>query len=115
MKRTLAYVAGGVGIVAAGVGTYFGLRALSKNSESDDRCNGSLCDPQGLELADEADSAATVSNVAFAVGAVGIGAGAYLFFTSMPGSEPKADARSNARFDASIGADRASIVVKGVW
>ncbi len=114
-KRTFAYVAGGVGIVAAGVGAYFGLRALSKNSESDDRCNGALCDPKGLELADEADSAATVSNVAFAVGAVGIGAGAYLFFTSMPGGEPKADARHKARFGASIGADRASIVVSGAW
>ncbi len=115
-KRMLAYVAGGVGIAAVGVGAFFGLRALSKSRDSDDRCQGSLCDPEGLELADEADSAATVSNIAFAVGAVGIGAGTYLYFTSMPESKPDARARSKRpQLKATIGADRAGIVVRGVW
>ncbi|MEZ4225576.1 MAG: hypothetical protein R3B13_31780 [Polyangiaceae bacterium] len=107
-RRMWSFVAGGVGVVGVGVGAYFGLRAISKNDESNSHCKGSLCDPQGLELADEADAAATVSNVAFGVGAVGLVAGGYLFFTSSP---PPKDPVVSAR----VGAQGASIVVKGVW
>jgi hypothetical protein len=82
----------GIGIAAAGVvglglGTYFGLRASSKNDEADQHCRTeSLCDPRGLELDDQARAAATVSTVAFVAGGALLAAGAVLFFTA-PGDE----------------------------
>ncbi len=72
----------GVGVVGLGVGSYFGLRAKSKNDDSMDFCDSdNRCSPRGLELRDDAKSAATVSNVGFAVGIVGVATGVVLLLT----------------------------------
>ncbi|MFW5740455.1 MAG: hypothetical protein ACOC1F_08820 [Myxococcota bacterium] len=69
----MPYVLGGVGLVGIGAGTYFGLRAFSKDEEADEACvNG--CTPAGEELTDEARQAADISTAGFAVGLVGVGA-----------------------------------------
>lgn len=87
-SNTLGWVALGVGVVGVGVGSYFGLTAISKKNESEDHCGGSVgqgnankCDAQGVDLRDQAKSAATLSTVGFAVGAVGLGAGIVLLAT----------------------------------
>jgi Tfp pilus assembly protein PilF len=110
-RRTLAYVSGGVGVVALGVGALFGLRAISRNSESDEHCDGSLCSPQGLELNDEANSAATVSNIAFVVAAVGLGAGTVLYL----GSEEPERAQAQLRMVPYVGQRDGGILMSGAW
>jgi hypothetical protein len=77
-----AYALAGVGIVGIGVGSYFGLRAFSKNDEADKQCPGGACSDEGLELTKEAGTAADVSTVAFAVGAVALGAGVTVWLVS---------------------------------
>lgn len=96
---TLGWVALGVGVLGVGAGSYFGLAALSKKKESEDHCGGGIgqtgankCDAEGVDLRDQAKSAATLSTVGFAVGAVGIGAGIFLLATAGGGKEKSARA-----------------------
>jgi hypothetical protein len=89
-QRTLAIVAGGVGIVGIGVGTIFGLKASSTWSDAKSHCTPyPHCGPEGAKLSDDASSQATVSTVGFVVGAVGLVGGAVLWFTA-----PKANSDS---------------------
>jgi serine/threonine-protein kinase len=90
--HTLAYILGGVGIVGIGVGSYFGLRALSKNSESEESCDDrNVCDdPQATELTDQAKDAALISNIGFAVGGAALASGIVLYFVTPGGDEANA-------------------------
>ena len=94
-QRTLGYVVAGVGVVGLGVGTVFGLQAISKRGDSDDECPDDQCTTRGVELNDEAKSAATLSNVGLGVGLVGLGVGAYLILTA--GGSSERAARSQRR------------------
>ena len=80
-RKTWGLIAGGAGITALGAGGYFGLRAMGKSADSDDHCRGTLCDARGVELNDQADSAAWLSNIFVGVGLVGVGAGTWLLLT----------------------------------
>lgn len=79
--RLGAYAAGGAGVIALGVGGFFGLRAISKNSESEDEgCEGDRCATQaGKKLRDDAVSAGNVATVATVAGGVLVAAGVTLF------------------------------------
>lgn len=87
--RTASYVSFGVGAVGLVMGTVFALKAKSKYNDGNALCNGH--DPCELSSADAAqreqlgkdgDSAKTLSIVGFAVGGVGVAAGATLFILS---------------------------------
>jgi hypothetical protein len=78
-RRTFALVAAGVGVVGVGLGTYFGIRAISKHNDDDATCKTDPC-PTARSLNDDAKSAADVSTISFAVGLVGLAAGAFLWF-----------------------------------
>ncbi len=68
-SRVIPYVLGGAGLVGIGVGSFFGLRALDRNRQAEQVCSGNSCTTQaGVDLTDQARSAATVSNVAFIAG-----------------------------------------------
>src|SRR5260370_15129686 len=86
-QRTTAYVLGGVGAAGIVVGSIFGLQAISKNKDAEQHCpRGYKCDDaDGPALAEQARNAARVSTIAFGVGAVALGGGAVLFFTSPRG------------------------------
>ncbi len=116
-SRIAAYIAGGVGVVAIGVGTYFGVRALSKKNSAEKHCNGSLCNQEGLDLNDDAGQAATVSNIGFGVGILAIGVGTYFFLTSepAPAEKPPAAKSAGVRLVPSIGARTSGILVTGRW
>jgi serine/threonine-protein kinase len=89
-RRTLALVVGGVGLVGLGVGTFFGLRAMGKNSDAEEQCNDdNVCEPGTEELTDQAKSAAMVSNIGFGLGAAALVGGAILYFTA-PEAKPSA-------------------------
>lgn len=84
-QRIVGLVLGGVGLVGVGVGTGFGLHAKSRDdaSKADGHCDAAnVCDPIGREARNDAFTAATVSTIAFGVGAAAIAAGAVLFFTA---------------------------------
>jgi hypothetical protein len=74
----LGYVVGGVGLVAIGVGTIFGIATFEKKSEADRECDSRYCTHRGLELYDQARTSAAISTGAFIIGFVGLGAGAML-------------------------------------
>lgn len=81
-SNTLAWVALGVGVVGVGVGSYFGVQTFSKQSDSEDHCDGTSCDQTGVDLRDEAKGTATISTVAFGVGLAGVAVGTVLLLTA---------------------------------
>jgi hypothetical protein len=86
-RRTIGYVVGGAGVVLLAVGGYFGLRTLSKKSDSDAHCPGNVCDAQGVSSSDDAHRAANVANVGVGLGLVAAGVGTWLVLTSTTTSD----------------------------
>ena len=78
---------GGVGIVALGVGSYFGLRAFSKWGQREDNCGGG-CSQAAKSAGDDAKSAATIANIGIGLGVVAVGVGSYLVLTAKSSSKP---------------------------
>jgi hypothetical protein len=77
--RYSGFAVGASGLVAAGVGTYFALHAISKNNESKSGCPGATCDSAPSRQArQDALTAGDRATWAFAVGGVLIAAGATL-------------------------------------
>jgi hypothetical protein len=79
--RTVGLVAGGAGVVALGVGTYFGVDAISKNDASNRAgCIGNVC-PAGsaYNTRETARSAATVSTALLVAGGLLAAGGATLW------------------------------------
>lgn len=92
--RTPAYVVLGIGGAALVVGTVFGIVALGNKSSLNSDCPAgkNACPASKASdvesLNSSLDTHALVSTIALAVGAVGVGVGAFLFF-SAPSSEAK--------------------------
>ncbi len=84
-RRILAAASSGVGLVATGIGLYFGNKAFDDWDAS--RAPG-LCDPEnvcsmkGQTLIDSANSAALKANIFVGIGVAGLVAGAVLWFTA---------------------------------
>jgi hypothetical protein len=78
-SKAAAYVIGGLGIVSLGVGSVFGLQAISKSNDAKDACAGT-CTQSDVDKMSQAKTAAWISNVGIGLGVVGIGVGAYLLF-----------------------------------
>ncbi len=97
-QRITAFVLGGVGIAALGIGTYLGVRAASKRSESDDNCKPQ-CTQAGVDLNDQARVAAHGADLGFGIGLVGLGVATYLFLTSPNDTAARAEQTSRARPD----------------
>ena len=81
-QRAVGLVVGGVGVVGIGVGGAVGLMAKSTYDKSDPHCNGDHCDATGHDFRESGLSKATVSDVAFGVGAAALIGGAVLFLTA---------------------------------
>ncbi len=111
-KKTLGYVALGVGVVGVGVGSYFGLQTLNKKDDAGPYCPNKECSPHGMDLIEEARSTATISTVGFAVGLVGIAAGAWLLATS--GSSEQTPGGDVALLPA-VGREGGALLVRRTW
>ena len=76
-------VGGGLGVVGLGLGSVFGVFALSaQNRQKSDCGSSSSCNrPQAVEDYNTAGTDATASTVAFVAGGVLLAAGAVLWFT----------------------------------
>ena len=111
----LAYVAAGVGAAGLIVGTVFGLRAISKRSESNGYCDGATCsDPAGVEANDSAKTAAWVSDIGFGIGVVGVGLATYLVLAPR-GPAPTQDKAASLRVNPVVGSGHATMLLEGTW
>jgi hypothetical protein len=110
--HTLAFVSGGAAIVALGIGTGFGVDAISKKSQyQQHQVNGRCIDEQCVTLSTEAVSAAAGSTVSFVIGGVLVAAGAVLWFTA-----PGADAEGpKVAIMPMVGPEGAGAVFSGSW
>jgi len=80
-QRVIGLVIGGAGLVAAGVGTYFGVVAISKSNDANGKCpDAASCpDPGAVSTNHEAKSAAQAADIAFAGAGVALVAGALVY------------------------------------
>ena len=82
-QRTVALVLGGVGVLAAGIATGFGLDAISKSNDAKSRCPSSPCtDSSAVDTNNDAKTSAVIADVAIVGALVTLGAGAALYFTA---------------------------------
>ena len=91
-RKIIALAVGGVGVVGVGLGAFFGLQASSKLSDSNaNGCHSGTpdCTATGAGLRNDAKSAATISTIAFVVGAAAIAGGAVLWFTAPKPEAPR--------------------------
>ena len=75
-------VIAGAGIISIGVGTVFGVKAISKNDDAKAHCpDANACnDPLGETLSNEANDAAVVANITIGVGAAALIGGGLMYF-----------------------------------
>jgi len=70
--RIAAIAVGAVGVIGIGFGIGFGVDAMSKWSDAKAHCNPyPYCGTEGQKLGDRAKTSATISTIAFAIGAAG--------------------------------------------
>lgn len=92
--RVLPIALGAAGVVSLGIGTFFGFKAIGKNSDAEKTCSGATCSNQaGVDFTEQAKDAALISNIAFGAGAVLLAAGVVLYVTA-PSDERRAVALS---------------------
>jgi hypothetical protein len=105
-QRTLAIGAGVVGVAGLAVGTIFGLKAQSSWKDADGACATHVnCSQTAIDAGNDANSQATLSTVAFAVGILGIAGGAVLWFTA-----PKS---TDGETKVSIGVSPTGVLLRG--
>jgi hypothetical protein len=99
-QRVLGYVLGGAGVVAIGTATFFGLRAISKNTDARGHCPGRVCrdENERLEragLLDAAHSSRALSYTSLAIGVSALAGGTLLVLSA--GQQPPSQARAPAQ------------------
>jgi hypothetical protein len=86
-KKTVGFVVGGVGVAGIATSLVAGALVLDRKSTVERECHGSLCTAAGADAARSGRTWSTVSTVAFAAGAVGVGVGLYLVLSAKPTPE----------------------------
>jgi hypothetical protein len=94
--NTTAYIVGAVGLAAIGVGSYFGLRALSEKKTADRDCSATCMTTKAAKADENAVFNGWLSTGAFTAGFVALGVATYLYLDSdteeaAPGSRAGAD------------------------
>jgi hypothetical protein len=79
-QRLIAYAAGGAAVFALGLGTAWGLQAISARNDS--RCTNGQCNQAGFEAQQEGLAAGDRATVAFIVGGVLVAGGVALWLTA---------------------------------
>lgn len=107
--RVGALVLGGVGVIGVGIGSYFGLTAMSHLHDADPHCNAAnQCDAVGLAARHDAVSNATISTIAFAAGGAALVGAAVLWFAI-----PRARESDGAAVGVAVGPTGA--ILHGRW
>ncbi|HWO10070.1 MAG TPA: hypothetical protein VNN80_11340 [Polyangiaceae bacterium] len=89
---TLAYVAGGVGVIGASAGVITGLVANGKYEEAERICGEEHRSCPNMDAVDEFRTWRMISSISYGVGAVGLAAGVVLWLTA--GDDEAAQTRS---------------------
>ena len=116
-RATWGLALGGTGILGLGVGSVFGLLAISEKNARDELCDAGVCSSsRGIDAHRAADRAATVANVAFVAGGALVAGGAILYFTA-PSSEATPSAGAKAAHGLGFAASDAAAEVRWevVW
>jgi len=117
-QKTLALVAGGVGVAGIAVGSVFGWMAHSSWSSSQSECPSAANCPQHTQAVSDHDSAttsATLATIAFAAGGAALAAGGVLWFTAPRSESGRSATTSSVRLAPGVGPGSASLVVTGVF
>lgn len=96
-RRYAGYALIGAGVVAVGVGAFFGFRAIDKRKDSDAECPADRCTALGVDLNESAKTSANVANFAIGLGLVSAIVGGVLVLGA-----PKPEVRT-ARIAPAIG------------
>ena len=114
-RPAFGYVLFGAGVVGAGVGTYYGLRAISLRKDSDAQCTPG-CSVEGVNLNNKAKTAAWISDFGIGVGVVGVVIGGYMLLKSPGPAAPKEDkAEASWRVVPELTSKQAAVIVEGTW
>jgi serine/threonine-protein kinase len=82
-QRIIGIAVAGLGVVGIGVGSYFGVRAMSDEKKADDECSPTQCQEQGqLDHSTDAHNHAKISTISFAVGGGLLAVGGVVYFTA---------------------------------
>jgi hypothetical protein len=92
--RTAAYVAGGLGVAALGVGAVMGGLAAGDASEAKKLCPTGACDAKGWDVVQRGQGRALVSTIGLSMGAAALGAGVVLFLLSRAPAKEDGAARA---------------------
>ena len=113
-QKIVAVAVGGVGVVGVVIGSVFGLKASSNWSDAKDHCSNfpNGCGAEGVRLGEDANSAATVSTIGFAVGVAGIAGGTILWLTAPSGSGERASAKAPS---LGVGFDGQRFLLRGAF
>lgn len=108
-QRLAGYVVGGLGLVAVGVGSYFGVRAIGREQDANDRCSETTCpDRDALSASEDANDFATVANIGVGGGLALLGVGALLVWTA-----PSGESATSARLTPALGPRGGALTISG--
>ena len=109
-QRIVALGVGGLGVAGLVLGTIFGLDAKSTWAEAKSQCRSYPydCGDDGVALGADAGHAARLSNISFAIGALGLAGGAALWFTA-----PSAASSASGRGALLVGFDGRQVLLRG--
>ena len=89
-RKTTGYVIGLAGLAAIGVGVGFGVNALAKQRESNDKCPTDRCtDASAVTASDRAVTSAWVADIAIGVGLAAVGVALVIVLTSPSASSSR--------------------------
>jgi hypothetical protein len=100
--RIAGFAIGGAGIVLVGVGSFFGVQALSQKHTAESECGATFCTAAGLDATSSMKTSETVSTITMIAGAAAFGTGVALVLA--------AHSASPVRLGPSGAGIRASIV-----
>lgn len=109
-QRLIGLVSGGVGVAGIGVGSVFGVIAMSKNNSTAGHCNGSVCDAPTIANLNDARTDATVSTVSFIAGGVLLATGVVLYLTA-----PRGAPSTGLLLSPGSGGSIAGLTLRGGW
>jgi serine/threonine-protein kinase len=90
-RRTLGVVIGAAGVMGLGIGSYFGIQAISDSSKAKSACPDAACTSStAVDQNNQAKSSARVADIVIPIGLVGIIAGSLLSFLA-PSDGPRVE------------------------
>jgi len=87
-QRIAGWVVIGVGGALAALGTAAGILAIDKRAQSDEQCPDERCNPDGVRLNEDAQTAATLANIGIFGGAAVAATGLVVLLTSPSAPKP---------------------------